>query len=137
MRAAIYVDNGRVFLVRVEAHRLNQAIIQVGLSVGGFDGADADFGQVVLFFHRVGGSKQCNAFFPVGRQDADFTWNIVRSEIVYQECSVFRELRAVHSVPFAYQGTFPGLYIEAEDIGLERRDFRASDDDGLHLLVKA
>ena len=98
VRPAIYVDNGRVFLVRVKIDGLNQAVIQIGFPIGGFDGADADFRKVVLFLHRVGSGKQRLAFLSIGRQDADFTWNIVRSEVVYQECSVFRELRTVHSV---------------------------------------
>ena len=67
MRTTVYIDDGRVFLVRVEVDRFDKTVVEVCLSVGRFQCTQCDFRQVVVFNQRVGSGQQYGSLLSVGR----------------------------------------------------------------------
>ena len=57
VRAAIDIDDCRIFLGRIKAYRLDEAIVEVCNAISGFDAAAGDFRSIVVFPRILGGKE--------------------------------------------------------------------------------
>ena len=138
VRAAVYVDDGGILLCRVEVDRLYQAVVQVCLAVGGFDGAYFYAGHFKAFV-GVLGCQQCvfPLFLRVGGHQFYDTGASGRRGIVDEVSShETGDLCRVHAGWVSYQVAFAILQVDSVKVTLQRRDFRTLDDELFRVPVK-
>ena len=123
--AAVHVDYGRIFLIRVEIHGFHHPVIEVGGAVGGFDVTACDFWHVIVF-PWVFGSQQVTAFPVPGVCQADTARHGGGRVTVFHVSAICIHATVMYAFAVVQEGTFAVLYAYLIYIGLQRMDFVAA-----------
>ena len=137
MRAAIDIDNGGIFLRRVEVGRLDEAVVEIGLAVGRLEGTRFHAGHLETL-ERIGGGEQAYGFLAVGGGgDVDGARHVGSRPVVQQVRARGGELRVVYAQSVVYRSQLAVGDAYLIQIALQGRLLGGGDDDFLLLGVEA
>ncbi len=122
MRAAVHVEDHRIFFRRIEIDRIDEAVVIVVLAVGALDrtGLDPAAGQQRA---RLGSPVKLRELLAVGRSPARGARHIERGPAVHEVFAVRRDLAHVPALLPGKPEFLAGLQVHAEEMVLHGRYF--------------
>ena len=137
VRAAIDIDNGGIFLRRVEVGRLDETVVEISLAVGRLESARFHAGHLEAL-ERIGGGEQAYGLLAVGGGgNVDDARHVGSRPVVQQVRARGGELRVVHAQSVVYRSQLAVGDAHLIQIALQGRLFGGGDDDFLLLGVEA